>query len=281
MAQTVAIVGGGRTGRALALLCARSGARIGAVVCRTEARAREAVRAIGAGTPATRVEAAAGADAVFVAVPDDALPEVARACAKAARRGAFLAHACGAVGHEVFPSGRRAAIHPLRSFADPTAAADAFAGTYCFWDADPDAAAEAREWIAAWGGRAVEVAPGGKALYHAAAVFASNYVVVLLDIAEQLLARAGVDAAAGREAMLALAGGVLANVSRVGTRPALTGPVERGDVGTIAAHRRALAQMPEADEAYRVLGRRAAAIARQTRGWDDAMARRVGEVLAP
>jgi predicted short-subunit dehydrogenase-like oxidoreductase (DUF2520 family) len=115
-----------------------------------------------------------------------------------------------------------------------------------------------------------------KAAYHAAAVFASNYFVVVEAVAHRLLQRAGVPRAAAWRALRPLVEGTLENLAR-GPAAALTGPVVRGDVTTIRRHRAAL---PAADEAlYRALGRGALALAREG-GMDDATAGRVAAALA-
>lgn len=278
MIRSLSIVGGGRTGRAMGRVCVRAGIDVRSVFCRTEPRAREAAAVIGAGRPVTRLEDCAGADALLVTVSDDALVDVARRLPGGA---SLVAHTCGAYGHEVLVSGRRAAIHPLRSFADPIRAAEGFAGTRCFWDAEPAARDDARALILAWGGRPVEVRSGGKALYHAAAVFSSNYTVALMDTAEELMRAAGVEGPEGRDAALDLMEAVVGNLRRVATRDALTGPIERGDVRTVADHAAALARLPSAQALYAALARRTIEIALAKGTIDAAAAARLREVLPP
>ena len=150
----VALIGGGAVGRTLGRLLARAGHRIGAVVCRSEARAREAVDFIGAGTP--RTNPVVDDEIILLAVPDDA---IAPAAARLKTRG-HVVHLCGNLPAEILrPSGGVVgAIHPLRSFADPAAAAEAFAGTFCFYEGDdPPALAALIESI---GGRPAPVSAG-------------------------------------------------------------------------------------------------------------------------
>jgi predicted short-subunit dehydrogenase-like oxidoreductase (DUF2520 family) len=106
------------------------------------------------------------------------------------------------------------------------------------------------------------VAGGSKPLYHAGAVFASNYVVAVLEAALRLFDGAGVDRAAALEPVLALARGTLDNIAKVGIPAALTGPVERGDAGTVRLHVEAIRdRAPAMAEAYAALARLACEVA--------------------
>ena len=105
----------------------------------------------------------------------------------------------------------------------------------------------------ALGARPTHVGDRERALYHAAAVFASNYVVALLREAVSLLQAAGWSRAEATAGLLALAEGTLASVSKRGVVAALTGPVRRGDVRTVERHLVGLSGLPEAVP-YRMLG---------------------------
>lgn len=233
----LSIIGAGRTGRTLGLLARRAGYRIGPVVCRTMGRAREAAAFIGGGRPGTEP---AGAGLTLIAVPDAAIPAVVKALRMP--RGGVAAHTCGSLGAGALRPLRPAgAIHPLRSFADPATAAEGFAGTACAIDGDPAALRALEAFARAIGGRPLRVKTERKALYHAGAVFASNYVVAVLEAALRLLQAAGVPRARATPVLAKLAEGTLENVKAVGIPAALTGPVERGDVETVRRHARAVA----------------------------------------
>jgi predicted short-subunit dehydrogenase-like oxidoreductase (DUF2520 family) len=259
----LSIVGAGRTGRTLGLLARRAGYSIGPVVCRTMARAREAAAFIGAGRPGTEP---VGAALTLVAVPDAAIGAVARSIRLP--RGGVAAHTCGSLGADALRPLRPAgAIHPLRSFGDPATAAAGFAGTACAIDGDPAAVRVLEKFARAIGGRPLRVRTDRKALYHAGAVFASNYVVAVLEAALRLFEEAGVPRAQAAPVLVKLAEGTIGNVTSVGIPRALTGPVERGDVETVARHARAVART-ELAAAHRALGRLAVEIA-QAKGTVD------------
>jgi predicted short-subunit dehydrogenase-like oxidoreductase (DUF2520 family) len=167
-------------------------------------------------------------------------------------------------------------MHPLAAISDPVAGAERLRGAWFALEGDAAATDAAERVVATLGGRVLRLAPGGKALYHAAAVFASNYLVTLLAVAERLMAEAGAGGEEGREALQGLAAGALAGVGERGVVEALTGPVARGDTGTVALH---LARLSPPDALlYSVLARETLALARQ-RGLDPALAARIETVL--
>jgi predicted short-subunit dehydrogenase-like oxidoreductase (DUF2520 family) len=224
----VRIVGSGRAGGSFAAALAAVGWE---------------VEVLGRGDPLAG--AAAGVDLLLLAVPDGAVAGVAAAVDPAPGGGTVVAHCSGALGLAPLSGHRRRAVlHPLVSLPDAPTGALALRGGAWFGlaaEGDPLAA----EVVVALGGRAVTVAEGDWARYHAAAVVASNHLVALLGQVERIAAGIGVPL----EAYLALAGGSLANVEAMGPAAALTGPVRRGDWSTVERH---LAALP-ADEraAYR------------------------------
>jgi predicted short-subunit dehydrogenase-like oxidoreductase (DUF2520 family) len=274
----VAIIGAGKTGRTLGRLARKAGHSIGPVVCRTRAHAEEAVRFIGAGRPLTEPE---GAELTLLGVPDRDISGVSRAAHLPA--GAVMAHLCASWGADLLRPYRPAgALHPLRSFADPSRAADLFPGTACAIDGDEPAVEVLERFTRSIGGAPIRVRTDRKELYHAGAVFASNYLVAALEAALRLLGLSGVSRGEALPALLSLAEGALENVRAVGLPAALTGPVERGDGETVARHRAALAiHAPELSGAYAALGRVAIELALAKGTLDAQGAERLHAALGP
>ncbi|HEX5727426.1 MAG TPA: Rossmann-like and DUF2520 domain-containing protein [Longimicrobiaceae bacterium] len=219
---------------------------------------------------------------VLITVPDGAVAKVAAQLAETGLpAGVPVLHASGMLGHEALaPLAERGhptgSVHPLAAVADPVHGAERLRGATFGVEGEGAALALAERIVSACGGRAFHVQPGEKPLYHAAAVVAANYTVVLLALAERLMARAGVPAEEARAALASLAAGAVANVAERGPAAALTGPAARGDAVTVGWHLARLSA--EERPLYSLLGREAVAIA-EAAGLAPHKAARVRELL--
>jgi predicted short-subunit dehydrogenase-like oxidoreductase (DUF2520 family) len=221
---------------------------------------------------------------VILAVRDDAIRPLAGMLARAAavRAEQVVLHLSGVQGQEALGplvSSRAAlgSLHPLQTIADPERAPERLRGAWAAVEGMPRAVEAAERLARALGMRPFRIASQAKAMYHAGAVFASNYFVVVEAVAQRLLRHAGLSDAEAWQALRPLVEGTLENLGRHDPVAALTGPVARGDEDTIRRHVAALT----GDDAalYRLLGRAALELARK-RGMDDATAARVAEALA-
>ncbi|HEY8865118.1 MAG TPA: DUF2520 domain-containing protein [Candidatus Dormibacteraeota bacterium] len=178
-------------------------------------------------------------------------------------------------------------FHPLQSFPEPRPPASLH-GVVVGVDASTAALLRRLASLArALGARPKQVSDSQRALYHAAAVFASNYVDVLLGTAVRLLQLAGWSEKEAVSGLLPLTEGVLTTLHRRGPVQALTGPVRRGDVHTVERHLAALSKLagsarsrsapPVADQ-YRMLGLIALEIAVEA-GLEPAAAERMQRAL--
>lgn len=256
---TLGIIGAGKVGRALARLGTQTGYRVTAVYSRTPAHAEALATQVGARVVAAPGEVVAHADLTLLTVVDDALHSVAVELAQSAVAGKAIMHTSGSRSVDVLaPLAEVGAVigslHPSYPFANPDAA-DLRGVTFAI-EAESD---ELRGWllelVADLGGAALVVPPGQKALYHAALVFAGNFTITLYAMAAKLLEDMGADETAARGALLGLMSGVVENIRARGIPDALTGPMVRGDMGTVAAHLDALQTTPEFLEAYTMLAR--------------------------
>lgn len=210
----VVVVGAGRVGGSYARALERAGHRIVAELHRTD-------------DPSP----IASADVVVLAVPDDALRQAAGMVKRLGRSGAAVVHSCGLHGLEpIRDCGPHiAAVHPAAPIASGTQALDGVV----FGVTAPD---HLRDWCEAFvadlGGTAVFIAEDARPLYHAALVMASNFPVALAADAADVLGH--------HEILVPLMRSMVDNIERIGPDAALTGPIVRGDVGTVRAHLRAL-----------------------------------------
>lgn len=267
--KTFSVVGAGRLGTSLAAALVRRGWRLRALVDRDLAAARESRRIVGAGRASADPAAAAAAPGLLViAVPDDAIGRAAAALARAGGSwpGRAVLHTSGLVASAALaPLARRgaavASLHPLQAFPRKDLPSSVFSGITWGFEGDEAAFGAAEAIVRTLRGRVLLLAPGDKALYHAAGVLASNAVVALEWTAAGLLERAGLDAETAAETLRPLRQGTLQNVNSLGPERALTGPILRGDTETVRRHLKALEAVPEAREVYVVLGRRTLALA--------------------
>jgi predicted short-subunit dehydrogenase-like oxidoreductase (DUF2520 family) len=280
----VAIVGAGRVGTAVGVLLLAAGHTVTAVSGRdaTRIRAAEFLPGVPVVDPALAVT---GATVVVVAVPDDELARVTAEIAPRCRRGTWVAHCSGALGLDVLEAARaagarRLAVHPLQTFPDVRRAIEELPGCAAAVTADDEEGYVVGEAIARdLGARPFRLADDARPLYHAAAVLASNDLVALSGLAARAFEVAGVPDPAA--AMLPLQRATVDNVGRLGPAAALTGPIVRGDAGTVDRNLAALsALLPEAVNAYVVLARAALDLATSSGRLDPARAASVEEVLS-
>lgn len=266
--QRVIVVGPGRAGLALAYAMVQREAAREVVVC---GRSPEppahplfiqglAEYVFGIATPEP------GTSAIFLAVPDGVVPEMAHTLAGHgdAPTGCAAYHLSGALSTDVLaPLHARGyavgSFHPLQSLAHPVTAAERIPGSYVAVTGTPQAVAVARRLTASLGCRILTVPETWRPMYHAAAVMASNFLPPLLDAAARLLEQAGVAHEDALPALLPLVRGTLENVAELGVDRAVTGPVARGDLETVELHLRAL--VPEDRRLYALLGRELARLA--------------------
>jgi predicted short-subunit dehydrogenase-like oxidoreductase (DUF2520 family) len=268
MEKTLAIVGAGRVGRALGRRLRELGWKIGAVVTRSEASSRRAVRFIGAGKPhGGLTRHIVSSHVILIATPDDAISDVACELARMGGeelRGKVVLHTSGAQDSRVLAPLKEfgaaiGSMHPLQTFSGvgvPDLAGKVFAV-----EGDLVAVRTARQIARALGGSPVQMAAGKKVLYHAAAALAAGHVLALVETATQLLISLGMKRSEATRALLPLTRQVLDNFERVGPRAAWTGPLARGDYKVVESHLRAFHDSrEEVAFAYEALNRLAARV---------------------
>jgi predicted short-subunit dehydrogenase-like oxidoreductase (DUF2520 family) len=266
----LALVGAGRVGTALAVLLSRSGHRVVGAAGREGSRDRAAEHL--PGVPfGSAAETARRGEVVILGVPDDVIAPVTADLAgrDAFRSGHSVIHLSGSTPLLALGPARAAgatvlSMHPLQTFPDVRTGIERLPGSpvaVTAWDEEGSKLGERLAEDA--GGRPFRVAEERRALYHAAAVFCSNYLVAVEGVAEQLFRAAGVPEPL--RALGPLARATLDNVLADGPVEALTGPVARGDAGTVRRNLEALAaHAPHAVASYVALGRVAVTLAERS-----------------
>lgn len=255
LASPVGIVGASRLGTTLACALEHSGAcRVAAVASRSPGSAQAFAARLGDRVAALApTELVERCELVVLAVPDGEL--TALAAALPWRAGQHAVHCSGALDLSVLePAAARGALrgclHPLQSFPERFAEPARFAGITCGVEGDGVLGAQLERLCEALGARAVRLEGKDRARYHAAAVFASNYVVALHAAAAHAWSLAGLPQDLAREALAPLTRGAADNVQKLPLEAALTGPLARGDLATVQGHLAALQASPELHALY-------------------------------
>jgi len=259
-------IGAGTVGTALARRLSERGYPVVAVFSRTPASAERLARAVGGCRAVESGQAVAdAADLVFITTPDDAIGKVAASIRW--RSGQSVVHCSGADSVDTLEPARKlganvGAFHPLQTFANVEQAISNIPGSTFALEAEGPLLNTLRDMAASVDGHSIQLRAGAKVLYHAAAVIACNYLVTLVKLATDLWQSFGVAPEEATRALLPLLRGTTANIDRVGIPQCLTGPIARGDTGTIRKHLEALERAaPSVLPTYREMGRQTVPVA--------------------
>ena len=256
----VALVGAGALARALGLRFADAGYPVRGVVSRTRAPAQVLAEALGAPVASDRLADLPPAALVVLCVPDGAVAEVAWALAQTPRswQGVVVAHTSGVLAASALDplqaqGARTLSFHPLQTV---TAGADAqtLAGVTAGVEGGAPGVAAGIEMAVGLGMRYLVVSAEAKPRYHLAAAMTSNLLVALMGCVQEVLASIEIDRDEAASILGPLLRGTVENLLASSPEEALTGPVARGDVGTVEAHGRALrGRLPHLAPAYAAL----------------------------
>jgi predicted short-subunit dehydrogenase-like oxidoreductase (DUF2520 family) len=254
--SVIGIIGAGRVGSALALALAEKGHAVGAIASRRDNTARALARRIAGAQAVSAQDVALRCELVFLTLPDAAVAPVAAELPW--RAGQAVVHTSGGLDLSVLaPAAARDALpggfHPLRAFAQGDSAANAFAGVTIGIAGPPGLSAQLEALAGGLGARALRVDGVDRALYHAAAVFASNFSIALLVAARRAWTLAGLPEAEARSALAPLLAGAAANAGALPLERALSGPIARGEPDTLVRHLERLGRVPELADLYRAL----------------------------
>lgn len=285
---TLNLIGCGALGRTLGRLLHEARlCEVRDILTRSAESGADAACFVGAGRPVTEYGELAPAELYLIAVPDDAIAGCAELLAASGRlpKGCVVCHLSGALSSSILApvaalGARTASLHPVRSFADPLRSVQEFPGTWCAVEGEPEALKLVQSLLSALGARLFPIDPAFKSVYHAGAVLACNYLPVLVELGLRAFGRAGVGPAVARQVLEPLVSGTLENIFRMGTAGALSGPIARGDLGTVTRQLAALEQWePSVAELYRQLGLVALELAGEKGGQTPRKLVEIGELL--
>lgn len=222
-------------------------------------------------------------EVVFICVPDDAIAETARRLSSFDLSGRFIVHTSGTLPASVLKPVEEkgaitAAFHPLQTF-NQNSDESVFREIYISLQGDEAATEELSNWARALKARPVIISEEDKVRLHIAAVFASNYLVTLMELAGDVVQ----DVELKRklpEMFYPLLSQTVDNLAKKGTGPSLTGPLSRGDITTITRHLNQLNENPELADSYRHMGRKTLPIVERNGNVDPDLINRLRELLS-
>jgi len=259
MMLKVGFIGAGTVGTALAVLLSSKGYRFVGASRRTRT---SAVNKAGVVSNLrildSNQEVADAAELVFITTPDDAIATVASQVRW--HSGQSVIHCSGADSTDILEPARKSGamvggFHPLQTFAGVEQAIENIPGSTFGIEAEEPLLTILKDMATALEGHWIKLEAGDKVAYHAAAVFACNYLVTLVKMATDLWQTFSVPTDKATEALLPLIKGTLHNIETIGIPQCLTGPIARGDTGTVDKHLKALHEKaPALLFAYKELG---------------------------
>lgn len=236
------IIGTGKLGKSIALALHHSGlAECQALYNRNFDKASQTAKEIAAGFAVTTLAELPPAEITFISTSDDAITQVVEQLneQKYISKDSIVVHVSGALSSSILsPLGCHiASFHPLKAFRNGVAQKEIFKHCFCVVEGDPKAVAVLSQLFSALEANIIPISPAAKTTYHAAAVFASNYLVTLAATAMQLFEQAGIPSGPAKKMTSSLMESSLDNIKNSSSlSAALTGPLQRGDFETIKKH---------------------------------------------
>jgi predicted short-subunit dehydrogenase-like oxidoreductase (DUF2520 family) len=252
-------IGAGTVGTALAVRLSSKGYPIVAVSSRSQTSAERLARVVdGCHVFNSNQGVADNAELIFVTTPDDAIASVISQIQW--HPGQSVVHCSGADSTDILQPAKQfraqvGVFHPLQTFASVKQAIENIPGSTFAVEAEEPLLRTLKDMATALNGHWVELKASDKVIYHAAAVIACNYLVTLVKLATDLWQTFGVPPHQATRALLPLLKGTIHNIDTVGIPQCLTGPIARGDIGTVRKHLDALNKAaPNLLSTYRELG---------------------------
>ena len=262
MTLIVNIIGAGKLGKTIArLLVDNKLVKIAGVHNQNAESSLTAIKFIGEGKYFSDIKSLPLADITFITVPDDHICATSIKISRDGniKPGSIFIHCSGVLTSEIISAVKVkealiASIHPMKSFSDPALSVENYAGTYCAMEGDAEALRILEPLFKSIGSHTYKIAKDKKSLYHAAGVFASNYLVTLSQQALNCFREAGVEDQMAFNIVMSLMQGTLTNIEKLRSpSEALTGPIKRGDGSTIKSHLSALTDAKQR-AIYSILG---------------------------
>ena len=263
--ERIAVVGAGRLGAALLKALTRlSQYKISAVIDININRAEKYARLLDASIYSSNVSDLEPVDLIFITVPDDTIQHIANDLAVLAQQSKitnFVFHASGALSSEIFDSLRKCkietgSIHPVQAFSGLNDDDKKLSHIYFGIEGTEGAIEKMIQIVTALNSKFLVIPGEQKKSYHLACTLASNYVVALIKPVVEILKKMGFSENEGKQIIFPLLINSIENIKEGSINEALTGPIVRGDIGTIEKHIQILKNsFPDYENVYKELGK--------------------------
>ena len=257
--MNLGFIGAGTVGTALAILLSSKGYKVVAASSRSPTSAEKLAKQVnGCRALSNNQDVADTADLIFITTPDDIISKVASEVQW--HTGQSVIHCSGAASTDILEPAKKAGamvggFHPLQTLASVEQAIKNIPGSTFALEAEKPLLSTLKDLATAIGGHCIELKASGKVVYHASAVFACNYLITLVKLATDLWQTFSVPPDQSIRALLPIIRATLNNIETIGIPQCLTGPIARGDTGTIKKHLDALGEAaPELLSTYKELG---------------------------
>jgi predicted short-subunit dehydrogenase-like oxidoreductase (DUF2520 family) len=269
----IGFIGAGKVGSAFGRYIHGHGVAISGYHDRHDDKCRRAAHATRSHAYPDTATLVSHSDIVLITTRDD---QIAGVCSSLCRRKNIdahhlVGHMSGAHSSRILADARHLgatvfSLHPLQSFADQDKALAELPQTFFSLEGEGEGLQPIRQILKQTGNRFFSITPENKSLYHLSACILSNYLVTLMDLGLAALEKSGIDPDEGFHAMRPLIDGTLSNIACLGTAKALTGPIIRGDAGTIQRHLEALkgSGLEDVESMYRQMGLQTLKLARRS-----------------
>lgn len=262
MQLVVNIIGAGKIGQTIGrLLVENNLAKIAGVCNKTLESAMAAIEFMGDGIVIADIPSLPLADITFITVPDDRISDIGLQISHTSniKPNSIYVHCSGVLTSDVLAAVKInnvfvASCHPMKSFSDPLIAYKNYPGTYCAMEGDTQASEILTPLFQSFGSQIFSIEKDKKPLYHAAGVFASNYLITLAQQSLNCFTASGVEEKIALQMIIGLMQSALINLKNtLSPTEALTGPIQRGDISTIQKHLAAISDSQQRN-LYALLG---------------------------
>lgn len=276
MSLLINMIGAGHLGQTIAHLLSNNDLiKIGAICNTSESSSSQAIAFIGDGVYCPSIAQLPPADITFITTPDDVISRVCDELSTSAqlKPQSIVLHCSGSLSSDILISVKKqgcyvASVHPMRSFAKPELSAAQYPGTYCAMEGDNEALLILQELFQSIGSTTYIINKTKKSLYHAAGVFASNYLVTLSQQALLCFNEAGLEKETAMRVITSLMQSSVSNLSQtLCPNTSLTGPIQRGDTSTLTGHLLSLDNPMK--ELYSIMGKATIALTKHEKHTKD------------